>query len=141
MSDWPCMQGAQLYLRTEIEGIQRSSLDCGNINNSMWPRVLPAVCIHAGTEFPVGVCTSLTHSDLPSGFLFKVMSAFHSPPSLPSFDSSSRYMKTGIVVTSKLIRFCGLLPLWSHFCCIQKKKLRCSDVNRRDFKKWARRRI
>lgn len=112
------VKGTQLCLRTKIdeEGIQRSFLDCGNISYSIRPRAFPPVSRHVGTHLTVGVCTSVTRSDLPWGLLFKSTTAFHSPSSFPSFNSSSRCMNIGTIVTRELIRFCGLLPFWSHFC-------------------------
>lgn len=99
-------------MRTKIdeEGVQRFSLDCGNINYSIRPRAFPAVSRHVGTHFTVGVCTSVTRSDLPWGLLFKGTTAFHSASSFPSFNSSSRCVNVGTVVTLESIRLCGLLP-------------------------------
>ena len=78
-------------------------------------RAFPAVSRRAGTHLTAGVCPSVTRSDLPWGLLLKGSTAPPSPSSFPSFDSSSRCLKTVTVVTLELIKFCGLLPLWSHF--------------------------
>lgn len=61
------------------EGIQRSSLAGSDILYSIWPRALPAVSRLAGTDFTVGVCASVTHSDLPRGLLLKNTAAFTRP--------------------------------------------------------------
>lgn len=114
------MRAGSMTENTNEEGVQRSSLDCGNINHSIRPSVLPAVSRRAGTDFSVGVIVHhWPHSDLPSGLLFKGMSAFHSPTSFPSFDSSSRCTKIEIVVTLKLIRFFGHIMLHTKKNCFR----------------------
>lgn len=62
----PCRERVRLTLRaegsalrTEIdEGTQRSSSECGDISQPVWPAALPAVSRRAGTDVSMGVCAS-----------------------------------------------------------------------------------
>lgn len=124
MSEGPDVQGVQVCLRTKIDGdgIQRPSLDCGDMNYSIRPRAFPAMSRHAGTDFSVGVCLPVSDPQRPSlGPPVERHSCF-----LPSLFSIiwlfQQVHEMWDCCHFRVNQVCGLLPLWSHFCVTLKKK-------------------